>query len=257
LGSEVKLFFVGTGSAKTNLKRFHTSFIISTPRSNLLIDCGDGISRELIRHNININSIENILITHLHPDHFSGLASLLVQKKMKRRTSELNIFIHKYLQNFLEHYFEQLYLFEERFPFRYKVIPYDYGVDINLCDNFDMITAPNSHLEKYSNTLRKNLISFVSPSYLFKVGELKIYYSSDVGDNRDFYLINSTYDYSIIETTHIEINDIEEFIELTSAKSVFLIHIDEDREMVLRDILSKKITNVKVFIPNDGDEYFL
>ncbi|MEO8398834.1 MAG: MBL fold metallo-hydrolase, partial [Ignavibacteriaceae bacterium] len=74
-----KIKFIGTGSGKTSLKRFHSSFLILNESYNLLVDTGDGISKALLLQNINYNSIDGILISHLHPDHYTGLPLLLVQ----------------------------------------------------------------------------------------------------------------------------------------------------------------------------------
>ena len=67
-----ELKFIGTGSGKTSLNRFHSSFFIKTSNYNLLIDAGDGESKALLSQGIDFNTIDGILFTHLHPDHYTG-----------------------------------------------------------------------------------------------------------------------------------------------------------------------------------------
>jgi len=78
----LEIKFVGTGSGKTLLKRYHSSFLIKTEAYNLLVDAGDGISRALLNQKVTFDSINGILISHLHPDHYSGLPSLIIQMKL-------------------------------------------------------------------------------------------------------------------------------------------------------------------------------
>ena len=255
--SQVKIKFIGTGSAKVYPKRFFTSFILSNSTTNLLIDCGDGISKRLAELEIDLNSIENILITHLHPDHFTGIASLLVQMKLSNREKNIKIFIHKNLVEFLELFFERVYLFKERFPFEYEIISYNFNDKIEIGDKFNFLAKPNSHLEKYSYSFINNSECLVSPSFLFEINNKKIYYSSDVGKAEDLNLFNSDYKISISETTHINLQELNFFIEKDFAEKYFLVHIEEKKEELLKENFRDKILKGKVFIPNDGDEYLI
>lgn len=255
--SQVKIKFIGTGSAKVNPKKFFTSFILSNSATNLLIDCGDGISRRLAELEIDLNNIENILITHLHPDHFTGIASLLVQMKLLKRTKRINILLHKNLREFLEKFFEQVYLFKKRFPFEYEIISYNFDDKMEIGDNFNFLAKPNSHLDKYSKSFLNNSDYLVSPSFLFEINNKKIDYSSDVGKAEDLYLFNSDYKISISETTHINLQELNSFIEKNFAEKYFLVHIENEMEALLRESFRDKILKGKVFIPNDGDEYLI
>lgn len=254
---ELKLFFIGTGSALTSLKRFHTSFIISNSNTNILIDCGDGISRKLKEIHFNCINIQNILITHTHPDHFSGLASLIVQMKLQNRTKPLNIFIHKDLEKFLEIFFKQIYLFKERLTFKLKINSYDFEQIVLISNDLSFTTKQNSHLNKYISSERENSIVFISPSFLFNIKDKKIYYSSDIGDKSDLCLFDSKVDISIIETSHIKIYEILDFVRKDFSNRYFLVHIDENKEEEIKLAFRDEIADRKVFIPTDGDEYFI
>jgi len=90
----MKIIFPGTGSGFVSLKRNHASLILKESK-NILIDAGDGIVRALLFSNINPLDIDIIIISHFHPDHFSGLASLITQMKLGGRKRELQIFCIK------------------------------------------------------------------------------------------------------------------------------------------------------------------
>ncbi len=253
----IKIRFVGTGSAKTNLKRFHTSFIISRDVDNILIDCGDGISRKLAELQINLNSIKNILITHTHPDHFSGIAALLVNMKMIGRESPISIFIHQDLMDFVKYFFAQSYLFFERFDFPVDFKTYNCEEKTILNDCISFQAKENSHLSKYHQLVKSKKVKSASSSFLFEIGNKKIFYSSDIGDKSDLHLFKDEFNACIIESTHIEISEIVEYLNGNSSNKYFLVHIDEEREELLKSNLLDKISKGKVFIPNDGDEYLI
>ncbi len=113
----MKITFIGTSSGKATLNRNHSSLLFSSGKYNLLVDAGDGISRALISNGINFNSINGILFTHLHPDHFSGLPALIVQMKMINRTEPLDVYIHDSLRNVVEEFLVRSYLLPERMGF--------------------------------------------------------------------------------------------------------------------------------------------
>ena len=144
----MKIKFIGTGSGKTSLKRFHTSFLISSTNHNMLVDCGDGISRAILNQNISFKSIDSILISHLHADHYAGLASLLTQMKLTGRTKVLSIFIHSREKDFIEDFISHSYLFKERMSFELKIIPFVDKREITANENINFTARLNSHLDK-------------------------------------------------------------------------------------------------------------
>jgi ribonuclease BN (tRNA processing enzyme) len=69
-----KLTVIGCGDAFGSGGRLQTSFLLDTARSRVLIDCGATTLMGFHRQQIDGNTIGTILISHLHGDHFSGLA---------------------------------------------------------------------------------------------------------------------------------------------------------------------------------------
>ncbi len=83
--------FVGCGDAFGSGGRYNTCFHVTGERANFLIDCGASSLPALKRLGIVRDSIDLVLITHFHGDHFAGLPFLLLDAQFTRRTRPLVI----------------------------------------------------------------------------------------------------------------------------------------------------------------------
>jgi ribonuclease Z len=231
----MKITFIGTGSGKTSLTRNHSSVFIQYGKSNLLLDTGDGISRAFLSQNIFFNHIKNILITHFHPDHFSGLFSLIIQMKLSGRKTPLTIYIDKKLTNTLENLLTNTYLFREKMKFQLSVIPTCAEKEFSISPGFFINTFQNSHIirEKYPKKYSK--VSFVSNSILLTVGKKRIVYTSDIGKAEDVMIPElKSPDILISETTHISTSDLENIFTYLNPVKIYLTHISDEDFSVLR-----------------------
>ena len=87
----MQLQFVGCGDAFGSGGRYNTCFHVTGAAVNFLIDCGATSLPALKRLGIVRESIDLILITHFHGDHFAGLPFLLLDAQFTRRARPLII----------------------------------------------------------------------------------------------------------------------------------------------------------------------
>jgi len=252
----MKIKFLGTGSGKTSLNRFHSSFLITSIKHNLLVDCGDGISKAMLNQNVDFNSIDFILISHFHADHFSGLPSLLTQMKLLSRKKDLIIFVHSSEKDFLEDFIFHSYLFRERITFNLKIISIDEENEITVSENFYFISKLNSHLDKYKQYDSNNRLGFVSMSFYFKDDANSLIYSGDIGSENDLYLFNQKVDWFITEITHIKKENIFTLLEKSDPTEIILTHIGDDFEILLSEFHQSLPNHLKfrVILAFDGFE---
>ncbi len=92
---------LGSGAATPTLNRFPTSQFINCNERNILIDCGEGSQIQMRKFRIKFQRINLILISHLHGDHYFGLAGLLSSFVLLGRTSKLQIICPKGLKNII------------------------------------------------------------------------------------------------------------------------------------------------------------
>ncbi len=92
---------LGNNSAVPAFDRHPTSQIISTPRRNFLVDCGEGTQIQLIKYKIRRSKISHIFISHLHGDHYFGLIGLINSFALLSRLQELHIIAPAALQEII------------------------------------------------------------------------------------------------------------------------------------------------------------
>lgn len=238
----MKIKFIGTGSAKTSLNRFHSSFLINSSEHKLLVDCGDGISRALLTNNVDFNSINSIIISHLHSDHYTGLPSLITQMKLNNRNEKLSLFIHKPETGFIKQFLQNSYLFSERLPFELEIIPFSTEEKIYITEHLNITTKCNSHLEKYRVIKSFDNLSYTSLSFLFNDQENSVIYTGDIGSEDDLFLFQDEVDWFITETTHIKPKSLIKLINKNLAKKVIITHID-NLSVDFDEILNRKLSD--------------
>lgn len=239
----------------TSLKRDHSSILFDTERSKILIDCGDGISKALLKNKIDFNQVDAVVFTHYHADHFSGISSLITQMKLHNRKSELKIFTPKNLIEPLRQFLNSTYLFEEVLGFDLQLYGYEFDVDYKLDENFSFIAKKNSHISNKYNLKTIPADRFVSASLLFNIRDEKIIYTSDIAVREDLFLfeINKPKIF-ITETTHIDHDWIHGIVTFYQPEKIYLTHISDEDEKEIEKHLRNQIFPhfVKVEMAEDG-----
>ena len=77
----MKIKVLGTGNAFNQEARFNSAFSIEMNSATILVDCGFTVPLALQKEGVEFSSIDYIVITHYHGDHYAGLASILLGLK--------------------------------------------------------------------------------------------------------------------------------------------------------------------------------
>ncbi|MER2997053.1 ribonuclease Z [Pontibacter populi] len=89
---DFELRILGSSSATPSANRHHTAQVLTIGNQLHLIDCGEGTQMQLMQYKIKHQRICNIYISHLHGDHYFGLAGLLSTMHLQGRQKPLHIF---------------------------------------------------------------------------------------------------------------------------------------------------------------------
>jgi ribonuclease BN (tRNA processing enzyme) len=85
------LQFVGCGDAFGSGGRLNTCFHVVGKRANFLIDCGASSLIGIERLRIARDTIDTILVTHFHGDHFGGIPYFILASHFGKRTRPLTL----------------------------------------------------------------------------------------------------------------------------------------------------------------------
>ena len=87
----MKIVFLGTGGTYPSKWRNVSSVAIQVGPDVVMFDCGEGTQRQLMHSRISFMRLRAVFITHLHADHFLGLAGLIQSMSLNGRTESLTV----------------------------------------------------------------------------------------------------------------------------------------------------------------------
>lgn len=90
--SALELTLLGTGGPLHQPLRYGNSQIISAGGTNLMVDAGWGATIRLSQSGIPMPSVEAVFVTHLHSDHTTDFADLLVMRWVTGATKPLKVY---------------------------------------------------------------------------------------------------------------------------------------------------------------------
>jgi len=199
---------LGSASGKPVSGKNHACIWCLTQDRSILFDCGEGTSQQLMKFKLDRDQIDTIIISHMHPDHISGIYQLLLMFKLNERKTELRIFLPEQENEFAKT-LEMFYLFKPIMPFKIQI------KNIKDLDMNWIVPLKNDHLYKYKKLIKENSLRNRMLSYSFIISEQdkKLIYTSDV-NKLDFVKDNSGEgDLVILDSLHPVYEELEKTIK--------------------------------------------
>jgi len=88
---DLSLFFAGTGGSTPAARRALPAFLVRRGGDRMLIDCGEGTQRQLVR-SVGLIDVDSVFITHFHADHWLGLPGMLKSLALREREQPLALY---------------------------------------------------------------------------------------------------------------------------------------------------------------------
>ena len=85
----MKVRFLGSGDAFGSGGRFQTCIHLQSNAGGMLLDCGASSLIAMRRFGLEPQTIDTVILSHLHGDHFGGVPFLILDGQFKRRTRPL------------------------------------------------------------------------------------------------------------------------------------------------------------------------
>ncbi len=84
--------FLGTSASMPTAQRAPTALLVRRGGDRLLIDCGEGTQRQLLRSTVGLPELREVFLTHYHADHFLGLPGMLKSFALRGRELPLTVY---------------------------------------------------------------------------------------------------------------------------------------------------------------------
>jgi ribonuclease Z len=88
---DLDVVFIGTAGSAPTARRGLPATLIRRGGERLLIDCGEGTQRQLIR-SVGLVDLDEVFVTHFHADHVLGLPGMLKTFGLQGRERPLNVY---------------------------------------------------------------------------------------------------------------------------------------------------------------------
>lgn len=239
----MKIKMIGTGAVYA--KENNSSCLVD---DKILIDCGNGIFKALLKQNISINDLDTLLITHIHGDHFLDLPFLILQRSVFPSETKLNIYGPVGLEKTYEQIMNLIYSDIKDL----KLIKNKANISFIEFDSLDNQEICPGYFATSYNVLHGNF----SPSYGFTIKHKNktLGLSGDSAYCENIEKIVQISDISILDTTfingtsgHMGAHDIEKLAN-TYNKRIIPTHLSPSSKEYL---IKNKINNIIVL--NDGE----
>ncbi|MDP3734279.1 MAG: ribonuclease Z, partial [Nanoarchaeota archaeon] len=99
----IEIIFLGTGSMQPTKTRNHSGIFLKYREENILLDCGEGIQRQMRIAGIKPAKITKLLISHWHGDHVFGIPGLLSAMGADQFSKKLTIYGPPKTKEYLQH----------------------------------------------------------------------------------------------------------------------------------------------------------
>jgi ribonuclease Z len=88
---DLSIFFAGTAGSVPTARRGLPASLIRRGADRILLDCGEGTQRQLLR-SVGLADITDVFLTHLHTDHWLGLPGMLKSFDLRDRDRPLDVY---------------------------------------------------------------------------------------------------------------------------------------------------------------------
>ncbi len=143
-----KIIILGSSNAIPHKDHENTHMVIVGEERTVLVDCASNPILRLEQAGVDFNTITDLIITHFHPDHVSGVPLLLMNMWLMGRRTPLNIYGLHYTLDRVEGMmgFFGWDTWPDFFPVAFIRLPADEMTQVLNCPDFKFHSSPVQHL---------------------------------------------------------------------------------------------------------------
>jgi ribonuclease Z len=89
---DLDVVFLGTSGSVPTSRRNAPALLVRRGGERLLVDCGEGTQRQLLRSTVGLVELSEVFLTHFHADHYLGLPGMMKTFALRGRETPLTIY---------------------------------------------------------------------------------------------------------------------------------------------------------------------
>lgn len=220
------LHMLGTSAGLINPERNPSAYLLETATGDILLDCGEGVSRTLAQRDYDWSRLTTIVITHTHADHAGGFPLLIQQLYLSKRTTPLAVYAPEEYASRIGDLLCMHYMFPEVFSFELSVHALRLGEAV-VSNQVRLTPHPTGHLEKAQAHVAEHGYPnrCVAFALTIETGGATLLYSGDLGAFADVSGVLSNCDVAILDSTHIDLGEVRAWAKENPGTQLYLSHI--------------------------------
>jgi len=143
-----KVIILGSSNAIASLDNENTHMVVMGEKRIVMIDCVNNPIHRLSQVGIDFMNVTDLILTHFHPDHVSGVPLLLMDMWLRGRKELINIYGLHYTLDRMEKLMG-MYSWESWpnfFPVAFHRLPSSEHNELMNCAEFKITSSPVRHL---------------------------------------------------------------------------------------------------------------
>ena len=218
------LTVLGSASGHAAADRSFSAYLVEASSASVLLDAGEGVSRQLVRYDADPEKIDAVFVSHTHPDHAAGIFGLLQWMFLCGRKQPFAVYLPAGIRQSFETVFPVFQIVREKWKFDFVCFPISPGKVFEK-NGFVLQAVPNGHLAP--NRSGAEQVRSAKDSYSFCLADAgrTLVFTSDVPDLNHLHACADRSDMLLVECTHIGIGDILAFSRTHGISKTILSHI--------------------------------
>ncbi len=227
IGSIRSVTCFGVGEGWPSGDRRHASFLYRCGTTNLLVDCGDGMSSAFKAAGIAYEEVDAVFLSHMHSDHVGGFSMFVQSLWLQQRRRPLPVYAAPRAISALKAWLEAVVLPPELIGFVIDWRPLTAGQPIAIGDV--VVTA---HATRHLESLRRSFearypaTSFEAFSFVMEGPGFRVAHTADIGDVLDLEpLLQARPGLMICELSHVDPKPLCAALRATPPGHVMFVHV--------------------------------
>ena len=141
-----KLVILGSSNAISSIASENTHMVLVGEERIVMVDCVNNPIHRLAKAGVDFMDVTDLILTHFHPDHVSGVPLLLMDMWLRGRKRLINIYGLHHTVDRMEQLMGTLMDWPDFFPVVFHRLPADEKSPLLDCAEFMVIASPVRHL---------------------------------------------------------------------------------------------------------------